>query len=265
MSERIAEAFAKAKEEHRAALVTFTMVGDPAESAALDILHTLVDAGADVLELGMPFSDPMADGPVIQAAAARALQAGADLNMVLRTVDAFRHRNTATPIILMGYLNPILHYGAETFCQDAAQAGIDGVLIVDMPPEEESILLPFLEEYGIANIRLVAPTTDDVRLQQGVKHAKGFVYYVAVAGVTGTRSGTSETVAAAVARIKRYTDLPVVTGFGIKTAEDVAAFAPHTDGVVVGSALVDVIHQQRHNQIAIADYVTALAAAGTQP
>ncbi len=255
MSARLDAAFGKG----RAALVTFVTAGDPALERTGDILDALVAAGADVIELGMPFTDPMADGPAIQAASLRALKAGTNLKKTLDLVRDFRKRHADTPIILMGYLNPVLSYGAD-FAKDAMAVGVDGCIIVDLPPEEDDELGPSFRRAGLHFIRLATPTTDDKRLPAVLDGASGFLYYVSVAGVTGTRSADNRVVGEAVARIKAHTDLPVAVGFGIKTPAQAAEVARHADGVVVGSAIVDIIGANPENPApAVHDYVRGLA------
>jgi tryptophan synthase alpha chain len=239
MSTRIDKRFAALKKEGRAALVTFIMAGDPEYDTSLAIAKALPKAGADIIELGMPFTDPMADGPAIQAAGLRALKAGQHMTRTLSLVRDFRKDDDQTPIILMGYYNPIYIYGNERFLADAKAAGVDGLIIVDLPPEEDDELcLPALK-VGLNFIRLATPTTDDKRLPKVLTNTSGFVYYVSVTGVTGTAAPDTSKVTGAVARIKRHTRLPVAVGFGVKTAEQARAIAEGADGVVVGSALVD--------------------------
>jgi tryptophan synthase alpha chain len=239
MSTRIDRRFAALKEEGRAALVTFIMAGDPDYDTSLAIARALPKAGADIIELGMPFTDPMADGPAIQAAGLRALKAGQRMTRTLSLVRDFRKDDDQTSIILMGYYNPIYIYGNERFLADAKTAGVDGLIIVDLPPEEdEELCLPALKA-GLNFIRLATPTTDDKRLPKVLTNTSGFVYYVSVTGVTGTAPPDASKVMGAVARIKRHTPLPVAVGFGVKTAEQARAIAEGADGVVVGSALVD--------------------------
>jgi tryptophan synthase alpha chain len=239
MSTRIDKRFAALKKEGRAALVTFIMAGDPDYDTSRAIAKALPKAGADIIELGMPFTDPMADGPAIQAAGLRALKAGQHMTRTLSLVRDFRKDDDQTPIILMGYYNPIYIYGNERFLADAKAAGVDGLIIVDLPPEEDDELcLPALKA-GLNFIRLATPTTDDKRLPKVLTNTSGFVYYVSVTGVTGTAAPDTSKVTGAVARIKRHTRLPVAVGFGVKTAEQARAIAEGADGVVVGSALVD--------------------------
>ena len=239
MTTRIDTRFAAIAREGRAALVTFVMAGDPDLQTSLAIVKALPKAGADVIEIGMPFTDPMADGPAIQAAGLRALAAGTTLKKTIDLVRAFRAGDNDTPIVLMGYFNPIYIYGVERFLVDAKSAGIDGLIVVDLPPEEDSELcLPALRS-GIDFIRLATPTTDDKRLPAVLAHTAGFVYYVSITGITGAATPDFGEVAAAVKRIKRHTKLPVAVGFGVKTAAHAAAVARGADAVVVGTALVD--------------------------
>jgi tryptophan synthase alpha chain len=241
MTTRIDQRFAALKKEGRAALVTFTMAGDPDYDTALALMQALPAAGADVIELGMPFTDPMADGPAIQAAGLRALTAGQDMNKTLAMVRAFRQYDGDTPVVLMGYYNPVYIYGVERFLGDARAAGIDGLIVVDLPPEEdEELCLPALKA-GLNFIRLATPTTDDKRLPTVLNNTSGFVYYVSITGITGAATPDPTRVGAAVARIKRHTALPVAVGFGVKTAAHAHAIAQAADGVVVGSALVDAL------------------------
>jgi tryptophan synthase alpha chain len=243
MSTRIERRFAALKQEGRAALVTFTMAGDPDYDTSLAIAKALPKAGADVIELGMPFTDPMADGPAIQAAGLRALKAGQRMTKTLALVREFRKGDDETPIVLMGYYNPIYIYGNDRFLADAKAAGVDGLIIVDLPPEEDDELcLPTLKA-GLNFIRLATPTTDDKRLPTVLKNTSGFVYYVSVTGVTGAAAPDAGKVATAVTRIKRHTRLPVAVGFGVRSAEQALAIAEGADGVVVGSALVDALRQ----------------------
>jgi len=241
MTTRIDKRFAALKKERRAALVTFTMAGDPDYDTSLAIANALPKAGADVIELGMPFTDPMADGPAIQAAGVRALKAGARMSKTLALVREFRKSDDATPIVLMGYYNPIYVYGVDKFLADAKAAGVDGLIVVDLPPEEDGELcLPALKA-GLNFIRLATPTTDDKRLPTVLNNTSGFVYYVSITGITGTAAPDASKVAAAVERIKRYTNLPVAVGFGVKTAAQARAIASGAEAVVVGSALVDAL------------------------
>jgi tryptophan synthase alpha chain len=239
MSEtRIDKRFADLRREGRAALVTFLTAGDPDPETSLTILRALPAAGADVVELGMPFTDPMADGPAIQMSSQRALKAGATLQKTLDMVRAFRKADATTPIVLMGYYNPIYIYGVDRFLAAAKSAGVDGLIVVDLPPEEdEELCLPALKA-GLNFIRLATPTTDDKRLPAVLANTSGFVYYVSITGITGAAAPDLGKVTGAVARIKRHTKLPVAVGFGVRTAAQAAAIASGADGVVVGSALV---------------------------
>ena len=241
MTTRIDTRFAALKEEGRAAFVTFVTAGDPDHATSLAIVKALPQAGADVIELGMPFTDPMADGPAVQAAGQRALKGGETLTKTLSLVRDFRAGDDTTPIVLMGYYNPVYIYGVERFLADARAAGVDGLIIVDLPPEEdEELCLPALRA-GLNFIRLATPTTDDRRLPSVLANTSGFVYYVSITGITGAAAPDPRRVADAVARIKRHTKLPVAVGFGVRTAEQARAIAEGADGVVVGSALVDAV------------------------
>lgn len=239
--DRIDRRFAALKAENRAGFVSYVMAGDPDAATALAILEGLPAAGADIIELGFPFSDPMAEGPTIQRASQRALAQKMTLNGTLDLVRAFRQGDDDTPLILMGYLNPLVNKGFETFAREAAQAGVDGLIVVDCPPEEADPLADALETHGVSLIRLAAPTTDDARLPAVVRRTSGFLYYVSVAGVTGVKSADAGDVAPAVARLRAASGLPVAVGFGIRTAEQAAAVARIADAAVVGSALVDEI------------------------
>lgn len=236
---RIEARFAELKRQGRAAFVAYVMAGDPDAATALKILKGLPGAGADLIELGFPFSDPMAEGPPIQRAAQRALAAGMTLGGTLELARAFRHGDAATPLILMGYMNLVLHRGIETFARDAAAAGVDGVIVVDCPPEEAGPLAAALDSADVSLIRLATPTSDEARLKIIAKRTSGFVYYVSVAGVTGVKEADERAVAPMVERVRRASGLPVAVGFGIKTPERAAAIARVADAVVVGSALVD--------------------------
>jgi tryptophan synthase alpha chain len=241
MTTRIERRFAALKEEGRAALVTFTMAGDPDTETSLAIAKALPKAGADVIELGMPFTDPMADGPAIQAAGLRALKDGQRMTKTLALVRDFRKEDDDTPIVLMGYYNPIYIYGVDKFLVDAKAAGVDGLIVVDLPPEEdEELCLPALKA-GLNFIRLATPTTDDKRLPAVLANTSGFVYYVSITGITGAAAPDTSKVAAAVTRIKRHTRLPVAVGFGVRTAKQARAIADGAEGVVVGSALVNAV------------------------
>jgi tryptophan synthase alpha chain len=238
---RIDTRFAELKREGRAAFVTYVMCGDPDIETSLAIIRALPSAGADIIELGMPFTDPMADGPSIQAAGLRALKAGTTLKKTLDVVRRFRESDDRTPIVLMGYYNPIYIHGVDKFLNDAKTAGLDGLIIVDLPPEEDDELcIPTLKA-GLNFIRLATPTTDDKRLPAVLANTSGFVYYVSVKGITGSAAGDAAEVSKAVGRIKRHTALPVVVGFGIRTPQAASATAAHADGVAVGTALVEAV------------------------
>ena len=238
---RLQSRFAELKEQNRAALVTFVTGGDPNYDASLAILKGLPAAGADVIELGMPFTDPMADGPAIQLANIRALDGGQDLAKTLQMVREFREGEQVTPLVLMGYFNPIHMYGVERFIAEAKEAGVDGLIVVDLPPEHNADLCDPAQAAGMDFIRLTTPTTDDKRLPKVLNGSSGFVYYVSVAGVTGAGAATLEHVEHAVTRLRRHTDLPLCIGFGIRTPEHAATIARLAEGVVVGSALIDQI------------------------
>ena len=243
MTTRIERRFAALKKEGRAALVTFTMAGDPDYDTSLAIAKALPKAGADIIELGMPFTDPMADGPAIQAAGLRALKSGQRMTKTLALVREIRKEDDETPIVLMGYYNPIYIYGNDRFLTDAKAAGVDGLIVVDLPPEEDDELcLPSLKA-GLNFIRLATPTTDDKRLPTVLTNTSGFVYYVSITGITGAAAPDTGKVTNAVARIKRHTKLPVAVGFGVRTAEQARAIAEGADGGVVGSALGDALGQ----------------------
>jgi tryptophan synthase alpha chain len=238
---RIGRRFAKLAAERRAGFITFITAGDPDLAVSSEILAGLPDAGADLIELGMPFTDPMADGPAIQASSLRALRSGMRLSKVLDLVTAFRRRDDETPIVLMGYYNPIYSYGVDRFLGDARGAGVDGLIIVDLPPEEDEELCIPAGRAGLDFIRLATPTTDAARLPKVLNHASGFIYYVSITGITGTRSASAEAVESAVTRLKRATTLPVAVGFGIRNPDQAAAIAQFADAAVVGSALVDCV------------------------
>jgi tryptophan synthase alpha chain len=259
-STRIDRRFADCAADGRPALVSFTMAGDPDPDTAQTILDALPAAGADVIEMGMPFSDPMADGPAIQAAGIRALKSGQTLARTLAMVRRFRERDDATPIVLMGYYNPIYQYGNGRFLAETKDAGIDGLIVVDLPPEEdEELCLPALAS-GLSFIRLATPTTDDRRLPAVLANTSGFVYYVSITGITGAAAPDNARVAEAVARIKRHTDLPVAVGFGVRTPEQAAAIGRTADGVVVGSALVEAVRTSLKDGRAGAGTVGAVTA-----
>jgi tryptophan synthase alpha chain len=267
MSTRIDARFAELKKQGRSAFITFLMAGDPDPSTSLDIIKALPKAGADIIEIGMPFTDPMADGPAIQAAGLRALKAGMTLRKTLDLVRGFRKADAATPLVLMGYYNPIYIYGVDKFLSDAKSAGVDGLIIVDLPPEEDSELCLPAMKAGLNFIRLATPTTDDRRLPAVLANTSGFVYYVSITGITGSASAETTVVGEAVARIQRHTELPVCVGFGIRSPEAARAIAQHADGAVVGSALVDALRASLDAEgratagtvDAVADLVAALA------
>ncbi|MER8728355.1 tryptophan synthase subunit alpha [Mesorhizobium sp. M0018] len=241
MATRIDRRMAKLKAEGRPALVTYFMGGDPDYDTSLSIMKALPGAGSDIIELGMPFSDPMADGPAIQAAGLRALKGGQTLVKTLKMASEFRAGDSETPIVLMGYYNPIYIYGVERFLSDALASGIDGLIVVDLPPEmDEELCIPALRA-GINFIRLATPTTDDKRLPKVLQNTSGFVYYVSMTGITGSALADTGRVAAAVKRIKSHTDLPVCVGFGVKTAEQARTIGASADGVVVGTAIVNAV------------------------
>jgi tryptophan synthase alpha chain len=243
---RIDARFAALKAEGRAAFVSYVMAGDPDAATALAILKGLPGAGADLIEVGFPFSDPMAEGPPIQRAAQRALAKGMTLKGTLDLIRAFREADQATPVILMGYTNPLVTWGYQAFARDAAAAGVDGLIIVDLPPEEADELADALDANNLSLIRLATPTTDDKRLPVVVRRTSGFVYYVSVAGVTGVKEADADAVAPHVERVRKASGLPVAVGFGIKTPERAAAIAKVADAVVVGSALVDEVAEAVH-------------------
>lgn len=240
---RIRDRFAKLKAENRSGLVTFTTAGDPDYDVSLAILKGLPRAGADIIELGMPFSDPMADGPAIQEASIRALKNKMTLSKTLQMVREFRTEDSTTPIILMGYFNPVYIYGVENFLEEALDAGIDGLIIVDLPPEEDRELAIPAKKAGLAMIHLATPTTDNKRLGHILENGSGFLYYVTIAGITGTAKPDLTPVKAALDKFRAVTDIPMAVGFGIKTPEDAARFAEFADAVVVGSAIVDIIKE----------------------
>jgi len=238
---RIDARFAELKNQDRAAFITFLMAGDPDPATSLAIIRALPKAGADIIEIGMPFTDPMADGPAIQAAGLRALKAGMTLKKTLAMVREFRTGDAITPLVLMGYYNPIYIHGVDKFLTDAKSAGVDGLIIVDLPPEEDTELCLPAMRAGLNFIRLATPTTDDKRLPAVLANTSGFVYYVSITGITGSASADTAVVGEAVARIKRHTKLPVCVGFGIRTPEAARGIAQRADGAVVGTALVDTL------------------------
>ncbi|NQV80245.1 MAG: tryptophan synthase subunit alpha [Alphaproteobacteria bacterium] len=243
MSDRLTRCFARLRAANRAAFVPFITAGDPDRATCAALLRGLPEAGADIIEVGMPFSDPMADGPAVQASSLRALRAGTKLTDVLALVADHRQHDSETPIILMGYYNPIYSYGVDRFLSDADEAGVDGLIVVDLPPEhDDELCVPALAR-GLSFIRLVSPTTDDERLPTVLTNTSGFVYYVSIAGITGTKSADSAQVASAVDRLRRHTDLPIAVGFGIRNAAQAAEIATTADAAVVGSAIVTTIQE----------------------
>ncbi|HEX2943546.1 MAG TPA: tryptophan synthase subunit alpha [Rhodopila sp.] len=266
---RIAARFAELKRQGRGALIPFLEAWDPDGPTSMALLRGMPEAGADLIEIGMPFTDPMADGPIIQAAGKRALAAGVKVRFVLDMVREFRQQDETTPVILMGYLNPILSYGPDRFCADAAQAGVDGLIVVDLPTEEADLLLPHSTANGLDFIRLVAPTTDDKRLPHVLNGSSGFVYYVSITGITGTRSASAEHLEAAIPRIRKATNLPIAIGFGVRTPDQAAQAARIADAAVVASALIDTLSanldedgKAKPDAVAkVLDQVRALAAA----
>lgn len=253
MSSRLDTRFAELRKANRAALVTYLCAGDPGFESSLAMLRGLPEAGADVIELGMPFSDPMADGPSIQAAALRALHGGQTQRRTLEMVRLFRQTDQRTPLVLMGYYNPIFRYGTSAFMRDAAEAGVDGLLIVDLPAEHDAELGPLAREAGLAMIRMATPTTDAKRLPAVLDQARGFLYYVSLNGVTGVGQADDRVVGEALQRIREQTELPLCVGFGVRTPEQAARFARVAEGVVVGSALVDCIAGAANANAAVAE------------
>ena len=258
MTTRIDARFAALRQQGRAALVTFVTAGDPDLATSLAILKALPGAGADVIEVGMPFSDPMADGPAIQASGLRALKGGQTMRRTLALIADFRKGDAETPLILMGYYNPIYVYGVDAFLRDARGAGVDGLIVVDLPPEEDEELRAPALKAGLNFIRLATPTTDDARLPAVLANTSGFVYYVSVAGTTGAAAPDAGKVGAAVARIKAHTHLPVAVGFGVRDAASAAAIAANADGVVVGSAIVEAVRGSLKNGAASAATLPAV-------
>jgi len=238
MSGRIEKRFQALREEGRAGLITFTMLGDPDIETSFEILRGLPAAGADIIEIGSPFTDPMADGPVIQVAGQRALKAGITLRKTISLVRRFREEDKDTPLVLMGYYNPIYIYGVERFLKDAKEAGLDGMIVVDLPPEEDQELCVPALKAGLDFIRLVAPTSDDNRLPRVLENSSGFVYYISITGVTGATGAAASSVESAVARLRRHTELPIAVGFGIKTLEQAAEVARAADAAVVGTSII---------------------------
>lgn len=261
---RIAQKFETLKSENRKGLVTFITAGDPDTQKSAAILDILAQSGADFIEIGMPFTDPMADGPAIQASSLRALGNGMDMHKTLKMVQQFREQDQETPIILMGYFNPVYAYGIDKFVQDSKHAGVDGLIIVDLPPEEDEELRIPAQKAGLDFIKLLTPTTDERRLSKVLESASGFLYYVSITGVTGTKSADIGAVEAHINTIRKHTDLPIAIGFGIKTPQDAGTMSKIADAVVVGSAIVQNIEQnQNDNQLAdhIGQQVKELASA----
>jgi tryptophan synthase alpha chain len=259
---RLVNAFTRAQSQGRAALVTFVTGGDPSPADTGAVLDALVEGGADVVELGMPFTDPMADGPAIQQANLRAMAAGISTARIFEIASAFRARHPETPLVLMGYANPMTIRGADWFAAECARTGVDGVICVDIPPEEDDQLGPALRAAGVSPIRLATPTTDAARLPAVLEGASGFLYYVSVAGITGLQQAAQDSIEAAVARLKAATDLPVAVGFGVRTPEQAAAIGAVANGVVVGSAIVELVAKYgKEAPAAVRDYVAGLRAA----
>jgi tryptophan synthase alpha chain len=266
---RIAARFAALKREGRGALISFVEAWDPDAATSMALLRGMPGAGADLIEIGMPFTDPMADGPTVQAAGKRALKAGATMAHTLAMVREFRREDDATPIVLMGYLNPILSYEPKRFCTDAAAAGVDGLIVVDLPTEEAGLLLPHAKASGLDVIRLIAPTTDDRRLPIVLAGSSGFIYYVSITGITGTRTATADHLAYAIPRIRKATNLPIAVGFGVRSPEQAATVAREADAAVVASALIDTLagtldeqgHARPDTVRRVLDQVRALGAA----
>lgn len=241
---RIKNTFETLQKSGKKALITYIMAFDGGLEKSEKLFNSLPEAGVDIIELGMPFSDPMADGPTIEKSSVRALKSGAKLSKILTMVQHFRLKNTQTPIVLMGYFNPVNNYGIDKFCQDAKNAGVDGLLIVDLPIEEDNDLFESCKKHGLNNIKLITPTTNSERIKQINQKAEGFLYYVAVAGVTGAKSASYDSIAQKVSKIKQHTNLPVAVGFGIKTPENAKQISQHCDAVVVGSSLVEKAHSE---------------------
>jgi tryptophan synthase alpha chain len=260
---RIAGTFAALRAENRAALITFVEAFDPDRATSLALLTGMAARGADIIEIGVPFTDPMADGPTIQQAGRRALDAGATLPGVLALVREFRAENGHTPLVLMGYLNPILSYGVARFCVDAAEAGVDGLIVVDLPTEESDLLLPDAAAQGLDVIRLIAPTTSDERLPLVLAGSSGFVYYVSITGITGTRTASAEDLARDIPRIRRATNLPIAVGFGVRTPEQAAVVAQYADAAIVASALIECCATSGV-EAALADVAALARAMGTK-
>lgn len=253
---RLTDCFAELKAKHSAALVTFITAGDPNYQTSLSLLQQLPKHGADIIELGMPFTDPMADGPTIQKASLRALANGQNIKKTLEMVATFRADNQKTPIVLMGYFNPIHHYGVEAFVQEAQKVGVDGLIIVDLPAEHDDDLCIPAKKAGLDFVRLTTPTTDDTRLPQVLQNSSGFIYHVSIAGVTGANSATETQISEAMTRLHQHTSLPICVGFGIKTPEQAEKIATLAEGVVVGSAFINQIEQATSDEQAINDVLS---------
>jgi tryptophan synthase alpha chain len=261
MTQRLTALLSTARSAKRKLLIPYIMAGDPSRDATLPLLDALVEGGADIIELGFPFSDPMADGPVIQEAGLRALASGTTLKSVLEIVTAFRAKHKDTPLVLMGYANPVYSYGLDDFARDASAAGVDGMLIVDLPPEESGPTDQAFKAYDLATIRLITPTTTAERIKQVVPGAGGYLYYVSITGVTGTASAQTADVSAHLDVLRGQTDLPIVIGFGIKTPEQARDMAQFGDGIVIGSALVDAIHREAGHSDAVAPFLAGFKTA----
>lgn len=258
VQDRITQCFERLKQQREKALVTYIMASDPDMATSEKLLCALPDAGADIVELGMPFSEPMADGPTIQRAAERSLKAGGSVRNTLKLAQAFRNQHPEVPLVLMGYYNPIYHYGVQAFVKDALAAGVDGVIIVDLPPEEEEEFTSVAQPAGLALVRLTTPTTDDNRAPRVLRHASGFVYYISITGITGTASAVADDISPAIDGLRKHTKLPIVVGFGIKTPEQASALSGAVDGIVVGSAIVQQIEQHGDNPETLLRGVTTL-------
>ena len=241
MTERITKCFEQLKAKNSAGFIPFVTAGDPGFDSSLDVVKVLPELGADIIELGMPFSDPMADGPAIQKANLRALRSGITMRTILNLVASFRKVNDTTPVILMGYYNPVYSYGVKSFLRDCSDAGVDGLIIVDLPPEHDDELCLYTQDFGLDFVRLVAPTTGYKRLPKLLDGARGFVYYISITGITGTQDAPTNTIENSIAHLRQYTRLPIAVGFGVKTLEQAAAVSMHGDATVIGSIIVDKI------------------------